>query len=190
MKPRDEAKEAAIKRATLDLVGERGIVGVKMSHVAQQAGIATGTLYIYYPNKAELLRAVYVEQTQQLASSLLGKLPADLPFKVAFRKLVEGFFLYSVKESKSLFFIDQYKHSSFAANLETNAELELKGPFLQILDRGQAEMLVREEDSNLLLAVVNGIVSSVAHHCACEGIEPDAGMAKLIAQIAWDAVKS
>ena len=55
MKPRDENKILDIYRATLELVKETGLAGITMGQIAKEAGLATGTVYIYFNNKEDLI---------------------------------------------------------------------------------------------------------------------------------------
>lgn len=53
-----EAKETAILDAAHSVFAESGVDGAKISVIAKRAGVAEGTIYLYYRNKAELLDAV------------------------------------------------------------------------------------------------------------------------------------
>lgn len=190
MKPRDPEKEAAIVRATVELVYESGISRIKMGRVAERAGLATGTLYIYHPNKEELLREVYRLQCEAVEAALLRGDLLELPFKVAFHRLVENYFVTCVEEAPALFFIGQYRHSvSERESLPGWEELAGK-PLQEVIGRGQAELLVREADPGVLLSVIRGIVTELARHYS--GLEGGEALshARMVAQIAWDAVKS
>lgn len=59
-------RAALVRRAMVELVAERGIHGASMSQVAQRAGVATGTAYVHYESKDELLIAAFVEIKSQL----------------------------------------------------------------------------------------------------------------------------
>ena len=48
--------------AALAVFDERGLAGARLDDIAQRAGIAKGTIYIYFPNKEELFREV-IRQT-------------------------------------------------------------------------------------------------------------------------------
>ena len=50
-------RPAAIRRALRDLVAERGFHGASMGAVAKEAGVATGTAYVHYESKDELVYA-------------------------------------------------------------------------------------------------------------------------------------
>jgi AcrR family transcriptional regulator len=53
--------------AALDLFVEKGFAATRAEEVAQRAGVSKGTLYLYYPSKEELLKAVI---RQYLASAI------------------------------------------------------------------------------------------------------------------------
>ena len=56
-----EARPQQLLDAALDLFVEKGFAATRAEEVAQRAGVAKGTLYLYYPSKEELLKAVIRE---------------------------------------------------------------------------------------------------------------------------------
>ena len=55
---RKEARPGEIVQAALDLFIERGFGATKLEDVARRAGVAKGTLFVYFPTKQDLFRAV------------------------------------------------------------------------------------------------------------------------------------
>ena len=64
---RAEERPQELLEAALDTFVERGYAATSMDEIARRAGVSKGTLYLYYPGKAELLKAV-------VRQSLLGNL--------------------------------------------------------------------------------------------------------------------
>src|SRR5512138_88994 len=58
---RKEARPQELLDAALDLFVEKGFAATRADEVAQRAGVSKGTLYLYYPSKEELLKAVISE---------------------------------------------------------------------------------------------------------------------------------
>jgi len=58
---RKEARPEEITRAALELFVERGYAATRLEDVAARAGVAKGTVYLYFANKAELFKAVVRE---------------------------------------------------------------------------------------------------------------------------------
>ncbi|MEO1656444.1 MAG: TetR/AcrR family transcriptional regulator [Pseudomonadota bacterium] len=59
---REEAIVAAAREAFL----EGGLRGARMAEIAERAGVAEGTLYLYYKNKSDLMRAVVAQHWEDL----------------------------------------------------------------------------------------------------------------------------
>ncbi|HEX2779264.1 MAG TPA: TetR/AcrR family transcriptional regulator [Gemmatimonadaceae bacterium] len=62
-KPRDrrrrpDERPAQILEAALDVFGEKGLAAARLDDIARRAQLAKGTIYLYFPNKDELFRAV------------------------------------------------------------------------------------------------------------------------------------
>lgn len=55
---RKEARPHELLEAALDLFVEKGFTATRSEEVAVRAGVSKGTLYLYYPSKEELLKAV------------------------------------------------------------------------------------------------------------------------------------
>ena len=74
-------RPAAIRRALRDLVAERGFHGASMGAVAKEAGVATGTAYVHYESKDELVYATYLEIKEGLGAAVLAEFDAAaIPF--------------------------------------------------------------------------------------------------------------
>lgn len=55
---RSEARPGEIVEAALDLFVEKGFAATKMDEIAKRAGVTKGTVYLYFPSKEDLFRAV------------------------------------------------------------------------------------------------------------------------------------
>ncbi|HEV7913364.1 MAG TPA: TetR/AcrR family transcriptional regulator [Albitalea sp.] len=63
---RKEARPQELLDAALELFVEKGFAATRSEEVAARAGVAKGTLYLYYPSKEDLLRAVVKENLSAL----------------------------------------------------------------------------------------------------------------------------
>ena len=76
---RKEARPQELLDAALALFVEKGFAGSRAEEVAQRAGVSKGTLYLYYPSKEELFKAVVrqnlsslIAEGEEIASSYEG----------------------------------------------------------------------------------------------------------------------
>ncbi|MBL8362459.1 MAG: TetR/AcrR family transcriptional regulator [Rubrivivax sp.] len=63
---RKETRPQELLDAALDLFVEKGFAATRSEEVAQRAGVSKGTLYLYYPSKEELFKAVVRQKISNL----------------------------------------------------------------------------------------------------------------------------
>jgi AcrR family transcriptional regulator len=85
---RKEARPQELLDAALALFAEKGFSATRAEEVAQRAGVSKGTLYLYYPSKEELFKAVVrnnlsslIAEGQEVAAHYEGS-SADLLIKL------------------------------------------------------------------------------------------------------------
>ncbi len=67
-----DERRAAILTAALDVFSDNGFAAARLEDVAQKAGVAKGTLYLYFPDK----EALFEELLRGLATPLLRRIEA------------------------------------------------------------------------------------------------------------------
>ncbi|MFN3295903.1 TetR/AcrR family transcriptional regulator [Caldimonas sp.] len=77
-KRRKEARPQELLDAALEVFVERGFAASKMEDVASRAGVSKGTVYLYFPSKEELLKAV-IRHNLSLTIAQGGDLAAQFP---------------------------------------------------------------------------------------------------------------
>lgn len=88
---RKEARPQEIVDAALDVFVERGFAAARLEEIAARAGISKGTLYLYFPNKEELFKAVVrsaIVPNIERAERLLHDFPGSSMEMLA--RLLEG----------------------------------------------------------------------------------------------------
>ena len=65
-------KREAILAAALQLIARLGLHNTPMSAVAREAGVAAGTLYLYFPSKEAMINALYVAVLEDRDRSMRG----------------------------------------------------------------------------------------------------------------------
>jgi TetR/AcrR family fatty acid metabolism transcriptional regulator len=69
------AKRERILRAAIRIFSQKGYFNSKISEIARQAGVADGTIYLYFKNKDDLLISLFEEK--------MGEVVADIRARVS-----------------------------------------------------------------------------------------------------------
>src|SRR2546430_1844097 len=68
--PRPESKRERILRAAIDIFAQSGYFNAKVSEIARAAGVADGTIYLYFDGKEDLLTSIFRDHTRNYLQSL------------------------------------------------------------------------------------------------------------------------
>lgn len=74
-----EERPRQIIEAALQVFGEHGLAGARLDDIARRAGVAKGTIYLYFPNKEALFSAVVHETVIENIDRLQRDLRTDVP---------------------------------------------------------------------------------------------------------------
>jgi TetR/AcrR family transcriptional repressor of multidrug resistance operon len=128
-------RPAAIRTALRDLVAERGFHGASMSAVAKAAGVATGTAYVHYESKEELVYATYLEIKAGLSAAVLADFDDGAgPFE-AWRHILTTAYDFLVDEPESARFLTQLEESPYYE--EADSRLQRAGDPLYEIAGGE-----------------------------------------------------
>jgi TetR/AcrR family transcriptional repressor of multidrug resistance operon len=107
-------RAALLRRATLELVAERGFRGTSMSAVAERAGVAAGTAYVHYDSKDELLIATYAEIKAELAAAAVAGLDRGASLDEQFLQLWHDAYRHLSEDPARARYIVQMEASPYA----------------------------------------------------------------------------
>ena len=188
-KPKDENKIEQIFQATLRLVAVEGFSGLRMGDVAKGAKIATGTLYIYFKDKQALINAVYLYLKEQMAAQYIVQEDLEKPYKSSFDAIWKKYFFATLNNPEASAFIEQYYRSPYFNKKSKDQAYQSLQPIYDLLERGKKEKLIKNIDSDLLIAQLNGpILDMVKMHYA-GNLEVNTQMVNHAIQMAWDGIK-
>src|SRR6267143_2330803 len=67
---RGTTKRERILRAAIEVFAQSGYFNAKVSEIAKAAGVADGTIYLYFDGKEDLLTTIFREHTRNYLQSL------------------------------------------------------------------------------------------------------------------------
>ena len=185
---KDEAKVIAIFDATLSVVMKTGFNGLKMADVAKKAGLATGTVYLYFKNKEALINALYLHlKTEKTQAFMLAYNPAD-DFKTAFTKLWQRYFDISLAEPERMLFIEQFTYTSYLTRRTKEKGDVLLYPLFEFLQEGIRKKKIKSIPLPLLISQLMGPIFEIVKLHYNKKIKVTTSVKKSLLEFAWKSV--
>jgi TetR/AcrR family transcriptional regulator, repressor of fatR-cypB operon len=186
---RDENKIGLIRAAALKLVIQTGFSGLKMQDVAKEAGIATGTLYIYYPSKEDLINELFVETKREIANVMLSPENQSNTFYETFKKMWFSYFEFCVKNPEKMLFVEQFLYSGLISEQNITVTNKLFEPLNVFLQNAQQQALVKELDAEILKAHLQGAIHEIIKYLELNKQEMTQSLQNQLFELTWNGIR-
>ncbi len=194
---RDDKRELLLQ-ATLELVAKQGFHGAPCAAIAEQAGVAAGTIYRYFENKDVLIVALYTELEGRITARLMDGYVADRPISDRFMHLAMGVLDYFITHPLEFKYIEQFHNSPYGTDFrrdkllgntesgDSNCKCDI---YKQLFTEGVELQVIKNLPMPVLFDLAFGPIVSVARNHILGFIQLDNLLIQQIAKACWDSLK-
>jgi AcrR family transcriptional regulator len=186
---KDESKVDAIYKATLALVKGRGLAGITMCDISREASIATGTLYIYFKNKDELIRALFTECREKSAYYYFQGIDQQLPFEERMQKLFRNIICFKVKHFEISAFLEQSYHSPYVDVIDLKKKQKAMAPLFALIKEGIEIKKIKNIEVQIIVSYLFGIVNEMVKRAHFSNKKITDAVITDVYAMFWDGVK-
>ncbi len=158
-------KRQAILKAAYKLFASQGYENTTIADIAKAAGVAVGTVYLYYRNKHEIYTAVSLDWKSRVAGVIRNPAITALPMKQAPRAIIEETFKTCREnmELMSLFDVDMQTREELCEYRERVDEIiaSLDLYLQQVVAQGQLQPF----DTRMYAQILYSLVQSTLNDC-------------------------
>ncbi len=155
-----------IMEAALKIYREEGFENISMRKIAQESGLAVGTVYNRFENKQDLLAQILASDIEMIKTTMMetvfGKEPED-----ALCDLIYAFVENMMNESRSIirYMLDNQSRRDFVEQILYGASNQIKQLVEELLCRVYCKYnkALSEEESFLLAEMALSMLQSAAH---------------------------
>lgn len=177
-------RAAAVRAALRTLVARNGFHGASMTAVASEAGVATGTAYVHYASKDDLVYATYLEVKRDLGTAASTAIDDKAPAETRFQQLWHGIYRHLRDEPDRARFLLQVETSPYARTAHAMAMAESDDPIRREATRPDLRHRLASLPTELLWDL--GIGPAIRLAAAPE--PPDAATLAALAAACWRAI--
>ena len=153
-------KREAILAAALRLIARLGLHAAPMSAVAREAGVAAGTLYLYFPSKEAMINALYLEvladRHRSMASDADGARSDGAVGRAGLWAFWHGLARWHLDHADGSSFLLQCKASAILTDDTRDAERRMNAEGLANFDQAVAVGRLRDLPLQVFWALVAG----------------------------------
>lgn len=190
MRKKDETKREAIFKATICLLNEIGFYQISMSKIAKRAGVSVATIYVYFDDKDDMIRKLYLDVKEKFTSVVLHTIDEKESFKHNIEQVMRKMLDYIVKHKENFLFLEQFSNSPLVENLCIDEKIEAFGVFSKILERGKREGELKQVDNTLLMNFSYYPIAQLAKTYFEGKIELTETIIQSVIDMCWDALRS
>lgn len=158
-KPKSEEKRNAIMAAATRVIAAEGL-GAPTATIAQEAGVANGTLFTYFETKTDLLNELYLELKTEMCAAALDGLPLNADLRKQAFHIWKGSMKWGVTSPD--------KRRAFAqlcVSDEITPETRAEGhkvmmPIAEVMERSRANGPMRNVPMSFVVAIMDSLAET------------------------------
>jgi AcrR family transcriptional regulator len=190
MTKENSEKRTAILCATLKLITENGFAATPISLIAKEAGVAAGTIYLYFNSKEAMLQVIYLEFKEALTNATIAGFSENLPGRVAIELLLQNYLNFMLKNPLKFKFFEQFTNSPYINKLTKETGLKIFYPIVQVFERAKSERLIKDIPVQILYAHVLAPINHLLRQHLIDEFQFTPENTQIAFQACWDAIKS
>ncbi|PJJ10137.1 TetR family transcriptional regulator [Flavobacterium sp. 1] len=154
-------KDQVIIAAALKLFAENGFHGTATSRIAQEAGIANGTLFNYFATKEILVVAIYNSIVKKMDDFIIESLGPHSVSKESFRSLFAASVQWNLENVIEFKYLQQFINSPYYKSAITRTLSQDEHPLYVLIQKGIDLVLLKSLPAafifSLFTAQINGL---------------------------------
>jgi AcrR family transcriptional regulator len=158
-------KKEIIINTAIQLFVELGFHGTATSKIAQQAGVANGTLFNYFKTKEELIVSLYHSILEEMDEFIIERMTSNSISKESFRSLFLGTLFWSLDNRVQYQYILQFNHSPYFQQVAPSILNQEEHPLFVLIQNGIDIILLKPMPTSfifsLFTAQINGLYNYI-----------------------------
>ena len=190
MRRKDDNKKEAIFEATISLLNEVGFYQISMSKIAKRAGVSVATIYVYFEDKDDMIRKLYLDVKNRFISFAVQDLDTEKSTQQNIEYSIRKMLDFIINHKEEFLFIEQFLNSPLVKNLSIEENVEDIGLFYKIFEVGKRDGALKQVDDVLLMGFCYYPVVQFVKSYFEGSIELSETVIKSIISMSWDAIRA
>lgn len=178
-----------IHAAAIELFNEKGFQATSTTSITKHAGVGTGTLFLYYKSKDDLINAIYAGVKQEMVEEIHQVYNTDLGFEQNFKSIWMVLIGWGVRNPKKFRFLNEIQNSPIITKVTQEQVTASFAFFADMIEQAQQDELIREESYEFLSVLIGGQFSATINYLINITEGDRQRMIELSYDILWNGLK-
>ena len=182
-------KRQLILSATQVLLAQHGFHGFSMKQLAKEAGVAAGTVYLYFKDKEDLIHQLHEQILVDVAQVIFAEHDATKPLFEQYDHFWRILWTYCIDNPESVLSKDQFDHLPPDIQQAQQASAQkLFAPMIEMFERGRREKILKPLPDEVLGSLSIETCSALARKQLLGMISLDDETLDAAISASWDAI--
>lgn len=182
-------KREVILEATLALLASRGFHGFSIRDVAKEAGVATGTVYLYFEDREDLIKNLHSQIIETVSQEVFVTVGQEESLYQQFQGICRRFWGLFQQQPEMILSKGQFDH--LPADLLRSRHEEAKvvlAPMFTFFIRGREQQVLKDFPDEILFSLAFEPYFEIARKSLQGFVRIDDQMLEQIISASWDSI--
>lgn len=189
MRIKDEDKVTRIYDAAIKIVNRDGFQGSSMSKIAKEANVSAATIYLYFENKDDMIKKLFLHLKSRMGHSYFQKDLILTAKKETFKSLWFNHYQYIIKNYSEYYFLENFSNSPLIEKIAKENKLDYCPTFESLFQQSKSEDLIQNFNDDLLFSLLFSPINYLVKTSKSTKEKFEADYLDQIFEASWSAVK-
>lgn len=166
-------KDQLIIATALKLFAENGFHGTATGRIAQEAGVANGTLFNYFATKEILIVSIYNSIVKKMDDFIIESIESHSVSKESFRSLFIASLQWNLKNTIEFQYLQQFNNSPYSKSSITRALSNDEHPLYVLIQKGIDLVLLKPMPVAYIFSLFNAQINGLYYYLISENLTED-----------------
>jgi len=154
MRIKDEDKVIRIYQAAIKVVNSDGFQGSSMSKIAKEAGVSAATIYLYFENKDDMIKKLFIHLKSKMGHSYFGDNDELSSSKGTFRTIWLNHYQYVMENMEEYNFLENFSNCPLIERIEKEKKLDYCPAFESLFEKSKLNGLILNLNNELIFSLL------------------------------------
>jgi len=190
MRVKDDSKVVRIYIAAMMVINREGFDGSSMAKIAKEADVSVATIYLYFLNKDDLLKKLYLYLKERMGHSYFNEEMDLSPSKGTFRAIWLSHYQYILDNIYEYNFLENFTNCPLIQRIEKEKTLDYCPTFELLFQNSKTIGLLLPLSNDIIFSMLFAPISYLVKKSKSNGTVISTNDLIQIFEASWTAVSS